>query len=77
MVITFSMNLFITEYCRLDRVENGMAIGTFSVPVELCDEIMHMATSVLNGARILKMKSRMLVAQDVSCNVHLLGVKNK
>jgi len=70
------MNLFITEYCKLDRVENGMAIGTFSVPVELCDEIMHMASSVINGARILKMKSRMLAIHQEQ-SISRQGVKNK
>jgi len=68
--------LYISEYCKLDRYENGMAIGTFAVPVELCDEIMSMASSIINGARILKMKSRMLAA-SAGTPITRFGTLNK
>jgi hypothetical protein len=74
------MNLYVTEYCKLDKVENGMASGTFCVPVELCDEIMLIASSLINGTRILKMKSKMLSAQakgESAANLHQKGTKNK
>jgi hypothetical protein len=70
------MNLFITEHCKLDRVENGMAIGTFSIPVELFDEVMSIASSLLHGARIIKMKSRMLAVHSGQ-PIARFGVKNK
>jgi hypothetical protein len=70
------MELYISEYCKLTKIENGNAIGTFCVPVDLCDEVMSMASSILNGTRLLKMKSRGLAAASGQ-PIARFGVKNK
>jgi len=67
------MCLYITEYCKIVSVENGVATGTFAVPVDLLDEIMDLSTHMLNAARVLKMKSRAVTIQSIPRS----GVKNK
>jgi hypothetical protein len=57
------MALYITEYCKTERVENGFAIGTFRVPIEIYDEVMSLACTMLNSARVLKIKSTALAAE--------------
>jgi hypothetical protein len=70
------MEFFITEYCKVERVEDGVAVVSVRVPVELLDDVMDLTTHVLNGARILKMKSRMVAAS--ACQpLARFGVKNK
>ena len=70
------MEFFVTDYCTVDRVENGFAVGTFRVPVDIIDEVMEVSYHTLNSARTLKNKIRSRAA-EAKQPLSRFGVKNK
>lgn len=70
------MQLFITEYVKVLSVENGIASGTFDVPADLLDELMFLASAMLNASRVLKMKT-LARSSESKLVLSCLGGKNK
>lgn len=70
------MSFYVTEHCKVLQVKDGIATGTFAIPVELLDEIMTLSSTMLYAARVLKIKS-IGVASDMRHKISCLEVKNK
>jgi hypothetical protein len=70
------MELFITDYCKVQSVENGIVTVITKIPVEMLDEVIDLATHVLHAAKVLKIKARM-VASTTVLSIPRFGGKNK
>lgn len=70
------MSLYITEYCKVTGFKDGLATGTFAIPAELLDELMLLASTLLNATRILKIKAETQKAES-RLSIARTGARNK
>lgn len=59
------MEFFVTEYCKVESVEDGVAVVSVRVPVELLDDVVVLATHILHAAKVLKIKARSVSASSL------------
>jgi hypothetical protein len=70
------MEIFITEYCKVERVEGGIAFGTFNIPVDVFDDVLSLVDHIGHASRVLKVKSR-VAAAEIKQPISRFGSKNK